>query len=61
LVALRGAFASAVDRDSIRRKIAGTRVLIVDDVYTTGSTLEECARILKEERVKCVVSVTFAR
>ncbi|MFC5401758.1 ComF family protein [Cohnella soli] len=24
------------------------RLLIVDDVYTTGSTLDECARVLKE-------------
>ncbi|PRX38596.1 ComF family protein [Planifilum fimeticola] len=60
LVALRGAFALAEDRE-VRTKIAGTRVLIVDDVYTTGSTLEECARILKEGEVKRVVSVTFAR
>lgn len=59
LVSLRGAFALA-DRASVG-KIAGTRVLIVDDVYTTGSTLEECARILKEGGVKRVVSVTFAR
>ncbi len=60
LVALRGAFAPAADR-KVLGKMAGVRVLIVDDVYTTGSTLEECARILKEERVKSVVSVTFAR
>lgn len=60
LVALRGAFAFA-GRESIRKSIAGSCVLIVDDVYTTGSTLEECARLLKQEQVKRVVSVTFAR
>lgn len=60
LIALRGAFALA-DRESVHGKIADTCVLIIDDVYTTGSTLEECARILKQAKVKRVVSVTFAR
>jgi competence protein ComFC len=60
LVALRGAFALA-EREAIGGRIAGSTVLIVDDVYTTGSTLEECARVLKEGQVKRVVSVTFAR
>jgi len=35
----------------------GRTVLVVDDVMTTGSTLSECARMLKEagaERVWCL-------
>ena len=29
-------------------KILGKRVLLVDDVITSGATLSECARMLKE-------------
>ncbi|SMO66312.1 ComF family protein [Melghirimyces algeriensis] len=35
--------------------------LVVDDVYTTGTTLLECARMLKEAGAKQVFSLTFAR
>ncbi|WP_272699434.1 ComF family protein [Desulfovibrio sp. Fe33] len=37
---IKGAFAANPDR------VEGRRVLLVDDVYTTGSTLRECARTL---------------
>jgi competence protein ComFC len=36
------------------------RVLLVDDVLTTGSTLNECARVLKMAGVAQVDAVTFA-
>jgi ComF family protein len=41
--------------------IAGKRVLVVDDVMTTGATLREVARVLKLGGAKKVVVVTFAR
>lgn len=50
---LRGAFAS------IRRSPA--RVLLVDDVMTTGTTVDECAAALKDGGAKRVCVVTFAR
>ena len=37
------------------------RVLLVDDIYTTGSTVEECARTLKRGGVESVVAITVAR
>lgn len=32
-----------------REELKNTIVILVDDVYTTGSTLNECARVLKEQ------------
>ncbi len=37
------------------------RVLLIDDVLTTGSTLSECARVLKEAGAQSVYAVTAAR
>jgi len=37
------------------------RVLLIDDVLTTGSTLSECARILKEAGAQSVYAATAAR
>ena len=54
--AVRGAFAtrpgSQVDK---------LRVLLVDDVLTTGATLDACARALLDSGAKSVVAVTIAR
>lgn len=46
----------------IKRKedVVGKNILIVDDVMTTGSTLSEIARILKEAKANEVFALTFA-
>lgn len=41
--------------------IKGRRVLVVDDVVTTGATLEEVGRILKAGGAEVVGAVVFAR
>jgi ComF family protein len=41
--------------------IAGKRVLLLDDVMTTGSTMDECARELKKAGAIAVFAVTIAR
>jgi competence protein ComFC len=41
--------------------IKGKVILLVDDVYTTGSTLRECSLALKEAGVKEVRAVTIAQ
>ena len=41
--------------------VAGKRVLLIDDVVTTGSTLSECARTLRTMGAKDVVCAALAR
>ncbi len=41
--------------------IAGKKILLVDDVVTTGSTIDECSRILFEKGALSVDAITFAR
>lgn len=40
---------------------AGKKIILVDDVATTGATLEEAARILKKAGAKSVWGLTIAR
>jgi ComF family protein len=42
-------------------KIKGRRVLLVDDVYTTGATVNECARVLMKTSAEFVDVLTLAR
>lgn len=43
-----------------KRKIEGKSILLVDDVYTTGSTIRECTKILLEAGATRVSVVTWA-
>src|SRR5574341_1163568 len=42
-------------------EIAGKSILLVDDVFTTGATLNECARVLKDAGASRVMALTLAR
>jgi ComF family protein len=53
---LRGAF-----RVRKLEKIAGRTLLLVDDVFTTGSTIRECAKELKKAGAREIRAVTLAR
>src|SRR5208337_5604550 len=53
---LRGAFAVAQPEG-----VKGREVLLVDDVYTTGATVSECARVLRQAGATKVWVATVAR
>lgn len=51
-----GAF-QVVNQPLLRGKV----VLLIDDVYTTGATLEACARALKRAKAQRILVLTLAR
>lgn len=52
-----GAFAV---KPGMEKYITGQTVAIVDDIFTTGSTLDECSRVLKEAGADRVIIITVA-
>ena len=42
-------------------KVAGLRIILVDDVFTTGATVNECSRILLNAGAMEIFSLTLAR
>ena len=54
---IRGAFAI---RNSRLPKIQGSRILLIDDIFTTGSTVDEIASLLKSQGASRVDFLAFA-
>lgn len=60
---LRGRFLSCHGRYRPRRdvRLEGKTVMLVDDVFTTGATINECARLLLEAGARDIFSLAIAR
>lgn len=54
--AVAGAFAVRAGKE-----VKGKRIILIDDVYTTGSTAEACARLLKRKGAERVELLAWAR
>ncbi|MCX7678218.1 MAG: ComF family protein [Spirochaetes bacterium] len=54
-------FLNVLGRFAVEGKLAGERILLIDDVYTTGATLNECARLLKNAGAGKVFGIAFAK
>jgi len=55
---VQGAFKVAPDRQNL---IVGRRVVLIDDVLTSGATVDACARALLRAKAKAVDVLVFAR
>lgn len=42
-------------------RIINKKILLVDDIYTTGATLNECSKILKQAGAKKIDVFTIAK
>ena len=44
-----------------KEKVKGKNILLIDDVYTTGTTVNECARVLKRSGAEKVFVATVLK
>ena len=44
-----------------KKKVAGENIILIDDVYTTGATINECAKVLLKAGAQKVAVLTLSR
>jgi len=54
-----GAF--KINEQTGKKEVAGKTILLIDDISTTGNTILECAKVLKENGAKKVIAAVVAR
>ena len=62
-LALHGAFVVSSKRNALGEKnnrLAGKQVLLIDDIYTTGATVDTCSKVLLEAGADKVYVLTLA-
>ena len=58
---LLGAFSVRHCEEQGDEAISGKKIFLIDDVYTTGSTMQECAGVLRKAGAKSVWGIALAR
>ncbi len=48
-------------KDKVSSELKNKNILIIDDVFTTGTTLSECAKEINRAKPKSVITLTFAK
>ena len=46
-----------IDKENLQNK----RIILVDDIYTTGNTVNECCRILQKAQPKSISVIVIAK
>ena len=60
-IAAGGCFPGGKERCTMTGKtVGGPKILLVDDVFTTGATSNECAKVLKRAQSSKIFVLTFA-
>ena len=44
-----------------KEKIKNKKIILFDDIYTTGATVNECAKVLKQNGANEVLAFTIAK
>ena len=52
---------NVLDIYKVNKDVSGLNIILIDDVYTTGATMEECAKTLKNAGANTVWGITIAR
>jgi len=45
----------------VKKDLKDEKIILVDDVFTTGSTVKECAKVLKEKGAKSITVLTLSK
>ena len=50
-----------IKMDDVKENLQNKRIILVDDIYTTGNTVNECCRILQKAQPKSISVIVIAK